>query len=191
MMPNGCPEGWDDEERTLAERARSDRAAFAQLYRRYVDRVYAYCYRRLGDQTAAEDTTADVFTKALAAIPRYRAEAGSFRAWLFTIAHHAVVDERRRKRPLPLLFAEEEHSPVPGPEQQALTADRAQRLRALLDRLAPDQARVVELRLAELDDKEIARVLGRSPGAVRVAQHRAVKRLRALIDDEGSSDGAF
>jgi RNA polymerase sigma-70 factor (ECF subfamily) len=180
-------EGTQDDERELAIGARTDRAAFAALYRHYVERVFAYCYRRLGDEAAAEDATSEIFAKALAAIPRFRPEAGSFRSWLFVIAHNMVIDERRRKRPAPLIAAAE-RSRLPGPEQRALASDRSRVLRALLDELPRDQAQLVELRLAGLDDREIARVLGRSPGAIRVAQHRAIKRMRALFSELDEAD---
>ena len=79
----------------LAVRARVDREAFAALYARYVDPVYRYSLSRLGDREAAEDATSQVFVHALAALPRYR-EQGSFRSWLFAIAHNVVTDAGRR-----------------------------------------------------------------------------------------------
>ena len=164
----------------LVDAARRDRRAFAPLYRRYVDPVYRYCHRRLGSREAAEDATAAVFAKALAALPTYH--HGSFRGWLFTIAHHAVVDALRARRPT--VAAEAAlglADPAPSPEEAALTADAGHSLRAMLTRLSPDQRQVVELHLAGLTGPEIAAVLGRSHGAVRATQSRAVARLRALL----------
>ncbi len=178
-----------EDEPATAARARTDRAAFGLLYLRYVDRVYAYCYRQLGDAHAAEDATSAVFMKALAAIPRYRPGSGSFRSWLFAIAHNTIVDERRRKRPAaPFTDVLSLHAAERGPEAQAIAADEARALWALLDQLPPAQAQVVQLRLAGLEDQEIARVLGRSHGAVRVAQHRAITRLRAIFEADSKSE---
>lgn len=176
---------WSEEdERALAVAAKTDRAAFGLLYDRYVDRVYGYCFRRLHTREEAEDATSHVFTKALAALPRYRDEGPSFGAWLFTIAHNVVIDEYRRRGAAPIAPTVDTGFAVdssPGPEEQTLRAEEARELRSLLSHLSADQAEVVELRLAGLTDKEIAVVVGRSTGAVRVAQHRAVRRLRSLL----------
>ncbi|HET8522955.1 MAG TPA: sigma-70 family RNA polymerase sigma factor [Thermomicrobiales bacterium] len=181
-MPNKL---WsEEEERALAVAAKTDRAAFGMLYDRYVDRVYGYCFRRLQTREEAEDATSHVFTKALAALPRYRDDGPPFGAWLFTIARNVVIDEYRRRGTTPVMpTAETGHAadPLPGPEEHLLRAEEAREVRSLLSHLTADQAEVVELRLAGLTDKEIAVVVGRSPGAVRVAQHRAVRRLRSLL----------
>lgn len=168
----------------LVARARADRLAFAPLYRRYVDRIYRYCYRRLGTREAAEDATAAVFAKALAALPRYR--DGSFRSWLFAIAHNTIASEFRRRAARPegapagtdaALLAD----PAPSPEDAALAAEARASVLGLLPRLPEEQRRVLELRLAGLSGPEIAHVLGRSPGSVRVAQFRAIGRLRGWL----------
>jgi RNA polymerase sigma-70 factor (ECF subfamily) len=181
-----------DEERELALRARTDRAAFGQLYDRYLTAIHGYCFRRLGSREAAEDATALVFTKALGAIGRFREDGPSFRAWLFAIAHNAVVDEVRARRWTTRFETEDGWEPAatgPGPEEVAVAAADLARLRALLNRLPPDQARMVELRLAGLTDREIAHVLGRSNGSVRIALHRALSQLRHLMNPEDRTDG--
>jgi len=174
----------DDDDAVWAKRARTDRAAFGVLYDRYVDRVYAYCRRRLQTQEAAEDATSQTFLKAPAAIPRYRPEAGSFRAWLFTIANRVVIDGFRRGKPTTALDdAVELQDPDPGPEREAIERETSRELYALVDRLPDEQANLIQLRLAGLTDREIAEVLGRSYGAIRVAQHRAIRRLQELAKD--------
>ncbi|HEU0114610.1 MAG TPA: sigma-70 family RNA polymerase sigma factor [Thermomicrobiales bacterium] len=167
---------------TLLALAKQDRQAFAALYRRYVDAVYRYCERCLGDREAAEDAVSLTFTKALAALPRCRDDA--FRPWLFTIAHNVIVDMVRKRPPAwPLAAADRlaDQAPDRSPEAWALAADDARTIRALLAQLPPDQRELLELRLAGLTDAEIARVLGRSHGAVRTSQCRALARLRALV----------
>jgi RNA polymerase sigma factor (sigma-70 family) len=88
-------------DQTLVERAQRDPAQFAALYDRYLDPIYAYCYRRLGTRELTEDATSQVFLQALAALPKFRAH--SFRAWLYTIAHNVVVDIHRERPALPLI----------------------------------------------------------------------------------------
>lgn len=170
----------DDAE--LVARAQADRQAFAALYRRYVDPVHRYCYRRLGSREAAEDATSLVFTKALASLPRYR--DGSFRSWLFAIAYHVITDDLRARRVVAELNAAGEvPDREPTPEEVVMVAEAHSSVVRLLDHLSPGQRRVVELRLAGLTGPEIAEVLGCSLPAVKIAQVRAYRRLRDVIAD--------
>jgi RNA polymerase sigma-70 factor (ECF subfamily) len=171
---------------TLAQR---DPHAFAPLYHCYADPVYRYCYRRLGDPEAAADATSTVFIRALAALPRYN--HGSFRAWLFAIAHNTVIDGWRGARieaSLDATFGGAD--PAPSPEEQALRADADREIRALLAALPADQRHVVELRLAGLSNRDIAVTLGRTVGATKMLQVRALTRLRVLLQvDAPREDG--
>ena len=173
----------------LAARVLADREAFATLYARYVESVYRYCFHRLGDPTVAEDATSQVFVRALAALPRYR-ERGSFRSWLFAIAHNVVSDLLRRSRragvDLDGPLDEDVVDPAPSPEEAAVAALAADSLHALLTALPEDQRCVLELRLSGLSSPEVGRVLGRSPTAVRSLQFRAVERLRRLLAGEAA-----
>ena len=181
-----------DADMALATAARLDPAAFAPLYERYVDAVFRFCVRRLGDRAAAEDATSRTFERALRGISTYR--DGSFRAWLFTIARHAVADAHRAGRgDRPIESAEEIVDRAPGPEEIAAAAADAIWIRDALAALTPDQRMVVELRLAGLADLEIAQTLGRSHGSVRTAQYRALLRLRALfgLDSGPENDNDF
>ncbi len=169
-----------EQDADLVARARADRQAFAPLYTRYVDMVYRYCYRRLGSREAAEDATSEVFYKALAALHGYR--DGSFPAWLMVIAHHVVIDDFRQRRPEePLGLDREPPDEAATPEDMVLASEEHRSLRALLTHLPEDQRRVLELRLAGLTGPEIATVLGRSLGSVKMLQLRALERLRALL----------
>ena len=126
----------DDE--SLAQRAKSDPAAFAPLYRRYARPIYGYCARRLDSRELAEDATSQVFLRALGAIGGYRGDA--FRSWLFTIAHHVVVDHYRRLKPAdPLDDAFEIASGEASPEEVALHREDARNVRRLLAKLTPEQ----------------------------------------------------
>ena len=164
----------------LVARAQADHHAFALLYRRYLDPVHRYCYRRLGSREAAEDATSLVFTKAFAALPAYR--AGSFRSWLFTIAHHVITDDLRARRTVAdLAAAGDVPDCAPTPEEAVVAVDASATVVRLLAQLPAGQRRVVELRLAGLTGREAAEVLGCSLGAVKIAQVRAYSRLRGLL----------
>lgn len=167
-------------------RAQRDPAAFAPLYEAYFDAVYRYCHARLGDGQAAEDAASQVFTNALAALPRYRADErpGAFRSWLFTIAHNVVANQHRSRARRPvgsLADADEVVDAGPSPEDEAVAVEARQTIQSVLGHLTEEQRRVVELRLAGLTDVEIARVIGRKHGAVRAAQYRALLKLRTLL----------
>lgn len=188
------PEDASERESELVARARVDRGAFAPLYARYLDPVYRYCYRRMGGRQAAEDATGEVFCKALAALADYR--DGSFGGWLFTIARNVVADALRRCQPEePLGSDYDPPDDVATPEELALAAEERRSLRELLARLPADQRSVVELRLSGLTGTEIAGVLGRSLGAVKMLQFRAVAQLRVYlavrVGSEEAHDGGI
>lgn len=165
--------------------AQADRAAFATLYRRYLDPVYGYCFYLLGDHHDAEDATERTFLAALAAIDRFRDEGATFRSWLFRIAHNQLANALRtrgRQRTEPIDHAQEPMAPD-DPARMAGQAEDARRLRAGLASLPEDRRRVVVLRFVDgLTAREIGDVLGRSEGAVRVLQHRALRELAMLLD---------
>jgi len=180
----------DEDDRTLAQRAATDRECFGILYDRYVDRIYGFCYRRLQTRDAAEDATSQTFLKALAALTR-RNTNGQFSSWLFTIAYHVVIDSYRAPKPMaPLDDARGYSESAPGPEELALTGETGRELYAIVNRLPAEQADLLHLRLSGLNDREIADVLGKSYGAIRVAQHRAMKRLRELASGEAATKGS-
>ena len=176
------------DEADLVERAQWDRRAFAPLYRHYVAPVYGYCYHRLGTKEAAEDATSLVFAKALTSLPSHH--GGSFRAWLFGITHHVVADALRTRGPDELLDAATVVVDAsPSLEELVLVDEDRRLLRHLLAQLPPGQRHIVELRLAGLTSAEIGLALGRSRGAVDVAYHRALVRLRTLVGDAAAAQG--
>jgi RNA polymerase sigma factor (sigma-70 family) len=146
-------------EALLIARAKRDPAAFAPLYEMYFNAVYRYCHARLRDGQAAEDAASQIFTNALAALPRYRADErpGAFRSWLFTIAHNVVAnhDRSRGRCPLaPLADAGNLPDAVPSAEDQAVAAEARQTIHTVLEHLTDEQHQVVEPRLAGLTDAE-------------------------------------
>lgn len=177
-VPNWNASTADDD--LVAWTRRGDRDAFGALYDRYLPRVYGYCYRMLGSREAAEDANTEVFIRALAALPGYR--GGSFRSWLFTIAHNVVVDEHRRRKPVgPNADLASVADPGPSPEDLAQTAADRSLVLNLLPRLSEDQRQVVALRLSGLSASEIGLALGKPRNAVDGIHHRALLRLRELV----------
>ena len=185
----------------LVTHAQRDPLAFAPLYQRYVTPVYRYCYRQTSDPDAASDLTAHIFTKALESLPRFRVRdaapadattGGTFRSWLFAIAHNAIVDRRRRQRPTVPFDPSHELAidTDAGPEARAVHQDELGHLIAVLHRLPDTHRSIIELRLAGLTTAEIGETLGISRAAVKSAQTRAYARLRDLLapDDHNHSD---
>ena len=173
----------------LLAHARHDRAAFAPLYDRYFEPIFRFCFYRLGDWQEAEDAAGDIFAKALGGLGRVRIDdrEDGFRCWLFTIARHVIANrhrDRARRPARPLEMTAELVDESPGPEEAALTVDQHRYLHALLGQLKPDQRDLLELRLAGLNDAQIARVLGRSHDAVRKEQSRTIRTLRGLVNDQ-------
>ena len=158
----------------------SDRKVFGLLYDRYVDAVYRYCYGRLRDRETAEDATSLIFARALAALPTHR--GGSFRSWLFAMAHNVVLNTQRdASSDAPLTVVIDLADPSPSLEELAVTQERRLSVRRALPSLPEEQRRVVELRLGGLTGPEVAAVLGRSHESVRTTQRRALARLRTLL----------
>jgi RNA polymerase sigma-70 factor (ECF subfamily) len=174
-----------DAERLLIEAAQKDPARFAELYESNFDRVYAYVVRRLGDRNEAEDLTSEVFHQALAGLPRFEWRGVPFAAWLFKIASNAIIDRSKRamkEREVPAIL--DLPSEVRPQEIEDEIEQRA-RLFQLVDRLPVDQRRVIGMRFAEEKSiREIAHEIGRSEGAVKQLQFRALQNLRAQLSDE-------
>jgi RNA polymerase sigma-70 factor (ECF subfamily) len=180
------------DERDQITRAKQNPTAFGPLYERYVDAVYTYCARRVDDPEHAADLTAQIFTRALAALPRYREDGGSFRSWLFSIAHNTVIDSYRTRREHASIEAGDlgrtlAH-PAPGPEGIALQRDLRDAFRAAMAELTDAQREVVAMRLAGLTGPEIASAARMSLAAVKSTQFRAYTRLRDLLSPYADTD---
>lgn len=162
------------EERLRIEAAQRDPTRFAELYEAHFERVYAYAVRRVRDRHEAEDVTAEVFHQALANLGRFEWRGVPFAAWLFRIAANAIVDRAKRT-------ARERGHPGPKREREPAVEriEEHARLYRLVRELPADQRRVIEMRFTEEKTiREIAGALGRSEGAVKQLQFRAVQSLR-------------
>jgi RNA polymerase sigma-70 factor (ECF subfamily) len=163
-----------------------DPEAFGRLYDIHVDRVYRHIYYRVGNEQDAEDLTQQVFLKAWQAIPRYKKMASPFIAWLMTISHNLVVDFYRTRKDKAYLEAEIlADGPTSNPEQAAETSLEQQRLRRAILKLGSDEQQVVILRFMEgFQFSEIASVLSKKEGNVRVILHRALVKLRSILEKD-------
>ena len=169
--------------------AQADHAAFGTLYRRYLDRVYGYSFYLLGDHHDAEDATERTFFAALGAIDHFRDEGATFRSWLFRIAHNQLANalRARSRRRDEALDGVREPAAADDPARLASLADDARRLRESVASLSEDRRQVVILRFVDgLTSREIGEVLGRTEGAVRVLQHRALRELAVLLERGGA-----
>ena len=187
-----------DRDRAFVEEARRDPSSFDALYRRYLAQVYSYAYYELGDHHDAEDATERTFLAALANLDRFEERArpadgegaSTFRVWLFRIARNVVANQRRGRRRHPQAPIETA-ALVADPldiEASAAVHDEAAAAWRAVGRLPADRRRAVVLRFVEeMSTAEIAGVLGRSEGAVRVLIHRALRTVARDLGRGGRS----
>jgi RNA polymerase sigma-70 factor (ECF subfamily) len=166
-------------------------AAIDSLLRQFRPMVLRYCRARLGrisgHHHAADDVAQEVCIALVSALPRYQDMGRPFASFVYGIASHKVADAMRSAANLaiPTEDLPDEADDRPGPEETAVAYLEAERVRALLRRLPRQQRELLVLRvLAGLSAQETGNELGMSAGAVRVAQHRALARLRAIVREE-------
>jgi RNA polymerase sigma-70 factor, ECF subfamily len=177
------------EERRLIEAAQRDPARFADLYEKYFELVYAYVVRRVRSRQEAEDLTAELFHKALRSLPRFKWTGAPFAAWLFRIASNMIADRAKREAREQRVELDEDSATSAASRLQSSVeeVERRARLFRLVGELNHDQRQVVMMRFAEEKTiREIAQTLGRSEGAIKQLQFRALTNLRAKL--AGKSD---
>ncbi|MCW2649136.1 MAG: polymerase, sigma-24 subunit, subfamily [Mycobacterium sp.] len=173
----------------VADAVAGNRDALREVLETIRPIVVRYCRARIGaaerSGLSADDVAQEVCLAAITALPRYKDQGRPFLAFVYGIAAHKVADAHRaaaRNRAEPTDDVPERASAAPGPEQMAIEADSAARMSALLDLLPAKQREILIMRVVVgLSAEETAAAVGSSPGAVRVAQHRALTRLRAEI----------
>ena len=164
-----------EQERLLIEAAQKDPSRFAALYENNFERVYAFVVRRVRDRHEAEDLTAEVFQHALANLSRFEWRGVPFAVWLYRIAANAIADRWKQ-------LSRESPNPVSDDLDQAAWPDIERRatLFQLVDSLPVDQRSVIIKRFVEQKSiREIAQEFGRSEGAIKQLQYRALEGLRA------------
>lgn len=166
------------------ERACANPAAFEPLYAEYFPRIYRYCLRRVSCPQEAEDLTSLVFTRALASLSTFR--GSSFAAWLFRIAHNAVANHLRSRRPaIPLEGIAEISESGDEMLERLMNAEEREAVARLIAALPEEQRELLALKVTGgLSAKEIGQVVGKSETAVRMAISRIVQHLRAAWEQE-------
>ncbi len=172
--------GLPGDDRLLVEAAKKDPSRFAELYELNFARVYAYIARRVGDRDVAQDLTSDVFHKALAGIQSFEWRGVPFAGWLLRIAANMIADRSKHSG---REVSGQDDLPDPGTQPNLEEIDQQARLFRLVEQLPPDQRRVIGMRFAEEKSiREIATELGRSEGAVKQLQFRALQNLRDRME---------
>jgi RNA polymerase sigma-70 factor (ECF subfamily) len=150
--------------------------------------LHGYMARQGGVEI--DDLVSETWLQVARGLPRFAGDEKDFRAWVFTIAHHRLVDERRSRRRRIVELADAERledatRPSPSAETEALVRLREQELEAAFNTLSPDQREVFVLRfVAGFGLTEIATIMGKTPNAVRALQRRGLKRLEKTLQEE-------
>ena len=175
-----------NEESLVRKAQQRDEEAFAQLYEENFDKIYRYIVLKIGNKAEAEDMTQQVFLKALQSISSFKWKGVSFSAWLFRIAHNQVVDYLRKKAkrsttPIDDSLPSNESSPEIIAEGKL----DIEQLIVATGQLTVAQREVISLRFtSELPISQVARVMGKSEGAVKALQHSAILALRKILAPE-------
>jgi RNA polymerase sigma-70 factor (ECF subfamily) len=171
----------------LRRAAKGDGAAFGRLWRDSHPPLLRYLRLSAGD--AAEDLASEVWLEVARRITRFRGGEPEFRGWLFTTARRRVIDQRRYETRHPELpTTDAEHLDRPATDDtaaKALEGISTEAALAFIATLPRDQAEIIVLRVvAGLDATQVARIVGKSPGAVRVATHRGLRTLTSRLADD-------
>jgi RNA polymerase sigma-70 factor (ECF subfamily) len=179
--------GGDEQLRALVGRAEQrDPDAWEALYRRAYPRLYAYARRRLPTRDAADDAVSETMMRAFEQIDRFRWRGAGFDAWLYGILRNVTYETlRTRSRTTPTADSDEQVAPdEDDPLARLIDDEQAQSVRSAFARLSNDDQELLELRVVGgLSADEVGVVVGKRPGAVRMAQSRALGRLREALEE--------
>jgi len=179
--------------RRLVERAQEgERDALEELYLLHFDRIYSYLHMSVGNRHDAEDLTTQTFLKMLEAIGRFRWQSAPFSAWLFRIAHNLAMDHFRASR----RSQPEEDVPEPpgseeaSAEEEAMQAIGRQSMLELIEKLSAEQQQVLTLKFVfNFPNAEVATILGKTEGAIKSLQHRALVSLQKQLTRSATPPG--
>ena len=182
------------EVRRLVERGQAgDREALEELYLLHFDRIYSYLHMSVGNRHDAEDLTTQVFLRMLEKIGTFRWQSAPFSAWLFRIAHNLAMDHFRANR----RWQPEEDVPEapgdaePSAESQAMHSIGRQSMLDLIENLSDEQQQVLTLKFVfNFANADVATILGKSEGAVKSLQHRALASLQKQVGPGGAEQAA-
>ena len=171
----------------VAKAQQGNREALEELYLLHFDRIYSYLHMSVGNRHDAEDLTTQTFLKMLEAIGRFRWRSAPFSAWLFRIAHNLAMDHFRASR----RWQPEEEVPEPPDSEEASAEDEAmysigrQSMLELIENLSEDQQQVLPLKFVfNFANADVATILGKTEGAIKSLQHRALVSLQKQITRE-------
>jgi len=175
--------------RALVDRAKQgDRDALEELYLIHFDRIYGYLHVSVGNRPDAEDLTTQTFVKMLESIGKFRWQSAPFSAWLFRIAHNLAMDHFRASK----RWQPEEEVPEPPPDEStsaeagALESIGQKSMLELIEDLSAEQRQVLILKFVfNFSNAEAATILGKSEGAIKSLQHRALVSLQKQIEQPG------
>lgn len=179
----------DDQSELVAAAQSGDRAAFAEIYRRHASSIQRIIGARVHDHHRAEDLTAEVFVRALNKLHTFEPRGIDFSSWLLRIGLNLIIDEIRSAKNK----AEVAHDVLPEPlvdyfGEEYLAALNGHMLRQALDGMLPDHRRVLEMRFLEgRTSEETARAMGKTHGAIRILQHRAIGAMRRHFTSRASA----
>jgi RNA polymerase sigma-70 factor (ECF subfamily) len=176
--------------RGLVERAqKGDRSALEELYLIHFDRIYSYLHVSVGNRHDAEDLTTQTFLRMLESIGKFRFQSAPFSAWLFRIAHNLAMDHFRATR----RWQPEEEVPEPDPDEStsaetgALESIGRKSMLELIEDLSPEQQQVLTLKFVfNFSNGEAATILGKTEGAIKSLQHRALASLQKQLEKRES-----
>ena len=171
----------------IVRRAQSfDNDAIHQLYEKYFPKIYNYAFMQMGDVQAAEDHASDVMLKMIESIHKYTFRGLPFGAWVFRIARNRLIDlHRRRKRRGEVDLSETLSTALANPQVLAERALERGQLQIALKHLTDEQRQVIVLKFIEgFDNRSVGKIMGRSEGAIKSLQHRALGALRRVLHPE-------
>lgn len=172
----------------LVRRAQQyDNDAIHQLYQTYYPKIYNYAFMQMGDVHAAEDLASDVMLKMIESMQSYKFRGLPFGAWVFRIARNRIIDlHRRRKRRGEVDLSETLSTALANPQVLAERAIERGQLQVALKHLTPEQRQVIVLKFIEgFDNRSVGKIMGRSEGAVKSLQHRALGALKRILYPDG------
>ncbi|HPD55240.1 MAG TPA: RNA polymerase sigma factor [Candidatus Paceibacterota bacterium] len=175
--------------RKLVSQAQHGNAeSFGEIYELFVERIYRYIYLKTNNKEEAEDLTQQVFTKAWEALPQFKFYKNPFSSWLYSIARNLIIDFYRKKKPDFSLDGENALDVVDNLDlvEQFAIQEEVQRVLEFINQLPSEQKELLLLRFVDdLSYDEIAAIMNKSPLTLRVIQHRALKRLKGIMEKDG------
>jgi RNA polymerase sigma-70 factor (ECF subfamily) len=175
----------NDEAALVVQAVKGDSDAFGVLYIRYMDPIYRYIFFRIGEELEAEDLTEEVFVRAWEALPSYQIGEYPFTSWLYRIAHNLIIDHHRKRKPEKVVDLDLYHSSGQSHEDRLVAKQDAARLADAIQLLDDEEQQVLILRFIEgLSHREVALAIGKSEGASRIIQHRALTALYKYLSNQ-------